>query len=54
MLVFKFFAYKHFFVETLVEISSGTKVNHSISKKKISEAKWIQVYLGKFTCINEN
>ena len=54
MPVFNFFAYKHFFVETLVQISSWTKLNHLISKKIISEVKWIQVYLRNFACINEN
>ena len=36
---------KHFFVET-------AKANHLI--RTISEAKWIQDYLGNFGCINEN
>ena len=33
MPVFKIFAYKHFFVKTLVQISTSTKVNHLISKE---------------------
>ena len=33
MLVFKIFAYKHFFVKTLVQISTSTEVNHLISKE---------------------
>ena len=33
MPVFKIFVYKHFFVKTVVEISSSTKVNHLISKE---------------------
>ena len=45
MPVFKVFAYKHFFGET-------TKANHLI--RTISEAKWIQDYLGNFGCINDN
>ena len=33
MPVFKIFAYKHFFVKTLVQISTSTEVNHLISKE---------------------
>ena len=32
MLVFKVFAYKHFFAKTLVQISTSNEVNHLISK----------------------
>ena len=32
MPVLKVFAYKHFFVKTLVQISTSTEVNHLISK----------------------
>ena len=31
--VFKIFAYKHFFVKTLVQISTPTELNHLISKE---------------------
>ena len=33
MPVFKVFAYKDFFVKTLVQISTSTEVNHLISKE---------------------
>ena len=33
MPVFKIFAYKHFFLKTLVQISTSTEVNHLISKE---------------------
>ena len=33
MPVFKIFAYKHIFVKILVQISTSTKVNHSVSKE---------------------
>ena len=33
MPVFKIFAYKHFFVKTVVRIASSIKVNHLISKE---------------------
>ena len=33
MPVFNIFAYKHFFIKTLVQISTSTKVNYLISKE---------------------
>ena len=33
MTILKIFAYKHFFVKTLVQISTSTEVNHLISKE---------------------
>ena len=33
MSVFKIFAYNHFFVKTVVRISSSIKVNHLITKE---------------------
>ena len=33
MPVFKIFAYKYIFVKILVQISTSTKVNHSVSKE---------------------
>ena len=33
MPVFKIFTYKHFFVKTLVQILTPTKVNHLITKE---------------------
>ena len=33
MPVFKVFAYNHFFLKTLVQISTSAKVNHLISKE---------------------
>ena len=48
MPVFKIFAYKHFFVKTLVQISTSTEVNHLISKElyqKQNGLKFIQEIL---------
>ena len=45
MPVFKNFAYKHFYVETLVQILTSNKVNNLISKElyqKQNEFKFIQ------------
>ena len=53
MPVFKIFAYKHFFVKTLVQISTSTKVNYLISKE-LYQAKWIQVYFRNCGWISEN
>ena len=44
MTVFKNFAYKHFYVETLVQILTSNKVNNLISKElyqKQNEFKFI-------------
>ena len=55
MQVFKIFAYKHFFVKTLVQISTLTQVNHLISKElyqKQNGFKFIQVILTEFMKID--
>ena len=54
MLLFKVFVYKHFFVKRLVQISTSKKCRSVNKYRIISEAKWIQVYLGNFGYINEN
>ena len=50
--VFKICTYKHFFVKTLVQISTSTEVNHLTSKELYQKQKEILVALKKidFRC----
>ena len=48
MPVFKIFAYKHFFVKTLVQISTSTEVNHLISKELYNRSKMDSTLFRKF------
>ena len=48
MPVFKIFAYKHFFVKTLVQISTSAELNHLMSKelyKKQNGVKFREFWL---------